>query len=135
MSLLIKKILQKIKDFEERTKDSGWINLELLTGWQEHSSGAQNPPQYEKKNGIVFLHGCAMTSTGTSSSNRNIAQLPEGFRPSGTVNNLYYTVRISSGAESIIGHVQITKTGIIMAPSNLKAYDWLALEGISFPVE
>lgn len=135
MSLLIKKILNKIKVFEERTQDSGWQDLTLQTGWQEHSSGAQNPPQYEKKNGMVFLHGCAMTSTGTTSSDRNIAQLPQGFRPSGIVNNLYFTARIVSGAESIIGHVQITKTGIIMAPSNLAASDWLALEGISFPVE
>lgn len=131
---LSKKNKQKLEEHENKLEDSGWINLELLNGWQEHSSGAQNLPQYEKKNGAVFLHGCAMTSTGTTSSNRNIAQLPQEFRPSGTVNNLYFTVRIISGAESIIGHVQITKTGIIMAPSNLKASDWFSLDGILFPV-
>lgn len=49
MSLLIKKILNKIKVFEERTQDSGWQDLTLLTGWQNHSAG-QNPAQYEKKN-------------------------------------------------------------------------------------
>lgn len=131
---LSKKNKKKLEEHENKLEDSGWINLELLNGWQEHSSGAQNPPQYEKKNGMVFLHGCAMTSTGTTSSNRNIAQLPQGFRPSGIVNNLYFTARIISGAESIIGHVQITKTGIIMAPSNLAASDWFALDGILFPV-
>ena len=132
---LLKSILNKIRKLEEKTEDTGWLDLELLNGWQEHSSGAQNPPQYEKKNGIVYLHGCVLTNTDTASGNRNIAQLPVGCRPSGTVNNLYYTARIISGAESIIGHVQITKTGIIMGPGNLKQNDWFALEGISFPVE
>ena len=89
-----------------------------------------------RKIGVVYLHGCVLTNTGTtSSSNRNITQLPDGCIPSGIRQNLYFTARIISGADSILGHIQITRTGIIIAPSNLNANDWLALDGISFPVE
>lgn len=76
MSLLIKKILERIKTFEEKTEDTGWQDLTLLTGWQNHSN-SQNSAQCEKKNGIVYLHGCVLTNTGTSNGNRNILQLPE----------------------------------------------------------
>ena len=130
---LLTTVLNKLKVLEGKTENTGWKDLTLLTGWQNHSAG-QNSPAYIKKNGVVYLHGCVLTNTGTaSSSNRNIAQLPSGFRPSGIKNNLYFTAKTVSGAESILSHIQITTTGIIMSPSNLKASDWLALDGISFP--
>ena len=130
---LLKTVLNKLKGLEGKTEDTGWDNLDLLTGWQVHSAG-QNPAQYEKKNGVVYLHGCILTNTGTASGNRNIAQLPVSCRPSGIKNNLYFSARIISGSESILGHVQITPAGIIMGAGNLKQNDWFALDGISFPV-
>lgn len=128
-----KKEMEAIKALSKKTEDTGWVNSTLLNDWGEHSSNNQNPPQYRKKGGVVYLHGCVMAVAGTNTSNRNIAQLQQGFRPSGTVNNLYFTVRTTSSGESILSHIQITVSGIIMAPSGLKQGDWFALDGISFP--
>ena len=122
-----------MKELNEKLEDSGWQNLTLLDNWIQYSG--QNPPQYRKKNGIVYLHGVVRTSGGTNSENRNIAQLPEGFIPDGIVNNLYYTVRMISGSTGTIGHLQITKEGILLGALGMSSNDWMTLDGISFPVE
>ena len=48
MSLLIKKILTSIKNINEKTKDTGWQNLELQDGVIAHNKGGSSVPQYKK---------------------------------------------------------------------------------------
>lgn len=113
--------------------NASWRNMTLLNSWVKHSSGTQNPPQYRKESGIVSLHGCVQTTVATTAENRNICQLPNNYIPSGISNNLYFVTRVISGSESILSNIQITPTGIVMGPTGLKANDWLALDGITFP--
>lgn len=71
MSLLIKKILQKIKEFDEKTQDSGWQNLQFINSW--HNGDGQNPAQYRKIGNQVFLRGLVYNG---GNSNTNTAQIP-----------------------------------------------------------
>lgn len=133
MPLLIKNILNKIKTFEEKIKDTGWINLTVLDNWIQYSG--QNSLQYKKKAGIVYLHGIVRTSGGTATGSRNISQLPAGFVPNGTTNNLYFSTISVHDNQRNPQHVQISKAGMIIGPANLEANDWISLDGLSFPVE
>lgn len=130
MSLLIKKILQKIKEFENKTQDSGWQNLTLLNNWQLYTS-SQNIAQYRKKDGIVYLHGVIHSTEVTTVQNRNIAQLPTDCIPTGIRNNLYFPIHLSNKNTSTI---QITTEGMIFGEINIPTGVWISLDGISFPV-
>lgn len=128
MSLLIKKILQKIKELDKNTQDSGWQNLVFLNSW--HNDNAQNPAQYRKVGKIVYLRGLVYNG---GSSNRNVAQLPDGYFPKNLVGNLYFLTRIS-GSIQANPSVQITKQGVLTAPANMTNGQWFELDGISFLV-
>lgn len=71
MSLLIKKILQKIKEFENKMQDSGWQNLQFMNSW--HNDSSQNSAQYRKVGNIVYLRGLVYNG---GNSNTNTAQIP-----------------------------------------------------------
>ena len=126
--MIVKKVLNKIKVFEERTQDTGWINLTLQNNWTTSSS--QNTPAYRKKNGVVYLRGLIYASADTT--NRNFATLPTDCLPTGIKNNLYFCTSVNG---NIMRNVQITKNGVLMAPGALEQGQWFQLEGISFPVE
>lgn len=54
MSLLIKKILNKLKELELKNKDTGWINVTLQAGT---AGTGYYVPQYRKVGNRVDLHG------------------------------------------------------------------------------
>ena len=128
MSLLIKKILQKIKELDKKTQDSGWQNLQFMNSW--HNNSSQNPAQYRKVGKTVYLRGLVYNG---GNPNRNVAQLPDGYFPTNLVSNLYFITRISGSIQSNPS-VQITKQGVLTAPSNMTDGQWFELDGISFLV-
>ena len=73
MSLVIKKILQKIKEFDGKIQetDSGWQNLVFFNSW--HNDSSQNPAQYRKVGKTVYLRGLVYNG---GNSNTNTAQIP-----------------------------------------------------------
>lgn len=127
MSLVIKKILQKIKEFDEKTQDSGWQNLQFINGW--HNGSGQNPAQYRKIGNQVFLRGLVYNG---GNNNRNTAQLPNGFFNSNQINNVYFTVWFN-GTDA--KDLQITNRGAIISTTGMIDGQWYSLDGISFPVD
>ena len=130
MSLLIKKILQKLKVLEERTEDTGWRNLTLLNNWTTRSG--QNVPSYCKKNGVVYLHG--LVYGGANVTERICAKLPADIIPSGIITNLYFTTTTGGSSNREVSTLQIQTDGYILAPKILTQGEWVPLDGISFPV-
>lgn len=57
-----------------------------------------------------------------------------GFFPKSLTSNLYFLTRVS-GQTNNSPSVQITKQGVLMAPSNLTEGQWIELDGISFLVD
>ena len=128
MSLLIKKILQKIKEHENKMQDSGWQNLQFMNSW--HNDSSQNPAQYRKVGKIVYLRGVIYNG---GNPNRNVAQLPDGYFSTSLVNNLYFITRIDASIQANPS-VQITPQGGLIAPANMTNGQRFELDGISFLV-
>lgn len=61
--------------------DSGWITLPLEANVTAHDANFAIIPQYRKIGNHVYIKG--HVNTAVPSGGRLIAQLPEGFRPSG----------------------------------------------------
>ena len=96
MSLVIKKILQKIKEHENKTKiETLTISNLLQSGWQ--ANGQNN---IFKMNNIVFINLSLRSGTDT-----DVLTLPEGFRPS---TNL---MQLLVGNKGDTGHVFISTNG------------------------
>lgn len=131
MSLLIKKILQKIKELDGKVQDSGWQNLTLINNWTTNSS--QNIPAYKKKNGVVYLRGLVYGSADVTE--RIFAKLPVDLIPSGIIANLYFTTTAGGSSNREVNTLQIQKDGNILAPKVLTQGLWFPLDGISFPVD
>lgn len=121
--------MQAIKNLSEKVADSGWQNLQFINSW--HNDSSQNPAQYRKVGNIVYLRGLVYNG---GNSNRNVAQLPTGYFPTNLVSNLYFITRISGSIQSSPS-VQITKQGVLTAPSNMTNGQWFELDGISFLVD
>lgn len=131
MSLVIKKILQKIKELDGKVQDSGWQNLTLINNWTTNSS--QNIPAYKKKNGVVYLRGLVYGSNNVTE--RIFAKLPTGFIPSEIITNLYFTTTAGGSSNREVNTLQIQTDGNILAPKVLTQGLWFPLDGISFPVD
>ena len=98
MSLLIKKILQKIKEYESKTKVDGLTVANLLkNSW---STNGQN--SIFKTNDTVFVNLALRNGT-----NKNVLVLPDGYKPSA---NLMQQLVGSNGS---IGYVLVTNGGQI----------------------
>lgn len=96
MSFLIKKILNKLKNLENKTKDSGWKTITPLIGT---AATGYYVPKYRKIGKMVELRGYVSNITELGA---DIFGLPEGFRPSGRLRiytagddiNVTQTVRV-----------------------------------------
>lgn len=119
-------LIKRIENLEKKQEDSGWQNFTFLNDW--HNDNSQNPAQYRKVGNIVYLRGLVYNG---GNSNRNVAQLPNGYFPTNLVSNLYFITRISSSIQSSPS-VQITKQGVLTAPGNMADGQWFELDGISF---
>ena len=96
MSLLIKKILQKIKEFESKTRVNK-LTFTLQNNWSSNGESS-----IFKANSIVFVDLSLRNGTG-----RVVTTLPEGYRPSQTL------MRTLVGNNGNIGYVLVTATGEI----------------------
>lgn len=109
----------------EGKDDSGWIDLELNTGWSYQYTA--DIPQYRKINNMVFLRGLA---NATAEADTIIATLPEGFRPYGSFNRFVCALNQNQYA-----NVQVNSAGAIndYTKSNT-GRTFLCLNGIVFLV-
>ncbi len=126
MSLLIKKILQKIKEHENKIQDSGWQNLQFINSW--HNGDEQNPAQYRKIGNTVYLQGLIYNG---GNNNRNTAQLPTGCFNNKLINSLKFAVWKNG---TTIADMQITPQGGIISPSGMSNEEYYSIDGISFLV-
>ncbi len=87
-----------------RPEDSGWLALPLSSGVTAHNE-ANFPCRYRKIGNRVFVEGCVK---GFATAEKDIAVLPEGYRPS----KPFYTQGATNGGNVDTFNVQAT-TGII----------------------
>ena len=90
MSLLIKKILNSIKDIYQKIKDTGWQTATLTDDFKPFNNNSSNMPRYRKIGKIVQVWGMvspSLTIQGGSETH-TIFNLPNGYIPSSTVSFL-----------------------------------------------
>lgn len=113
---------EQITNLNEKTTDSGWINLITGNGWTAYDiTGNYAIPQYRKIGKVVYVRG--MVAGGINST---LAQLPAGFRPI----NYTYISHIPAGN---------IKGGRVDPNGTINLYDfsatWNGLGGIMFFVD
>ena len=77
----------KILELEEKIADTGWIDLEFSSDFENYSGTASNNPQYRRIGKEVCLRGVATPAEDIPGSATEITMfnLPEGVRPSKNV--------------------------------------------------
>jgi hypothetical protein len=111
----------------EYIEDSGWLPLELNTGWVSNQYETE-VPMYRKIGKLVMLRGLVSCNTDTDVT---IATLPAGFRPQTTFTRWACAVNQTDST-----NVQINNRGVISDYSKGTASrSFLCLAGISFFVE
>lgn len=71
------------KKLNVRTADTGWQTLTLTSDFHTYEDNSANTPQYRKTGKVVEIVGAiAPTSNISAGTNKTIATLPEGYRPS-----------------------------------------------------
>lgn len=109
----------------EGKNDSGWINLNLNTGWSYQYTA--DIPQYRKINGVVYLRGLA---NATAEAGTTIATLPEGFRPYGSFNRFACALN-----QNQFANVQVNYAGVVSDyTKGSSSRTFLCLNGIAFLV-
>ena len=104
------------------TSDTGWINMNLLNGWLIHSVDYQSP-QYRKIGDFVYLRGLVRRENSTE---RNIAMVPLGFRPS----KIQAFAQVSEEGDS----VYVRPDGYITTGGSYLNGTWITLDGIIFSI-
>lgn len=122
MSLLIKKMLQKIKTLNNKTKvEKLTVSNLLQNNWSEN--GQNN---IFKINNIVYINLTLRQGTDTK-----VLTLPEGFRPTSTL------MQLLVGNKEDIGHVFILTSGelrfeyITLPTTNSETF----MTSFTFPVD
>ena len=75
----------KILELEDRLNDdTGWIDLEFSSSFQNYSTGASNNPKYRKIGNVVILQGVAtpVEKTPDDTTQLELFTIPEEIRPS-----------------------------------------------------
>ena len=136
MSLLIKKILNSIKNINEKIKDSGWQTATLTDDFKAYNNDSINMPQYKRTGNQVEIIGSVspMETIPGSTNQYTIFTLPEGYRPS---NPNCYTICHGSGKNTWLlrvlttGEVTFSRYGIT---DNIDADDgtWLIFDHTFF---
>lgn len=71
------------KKLNVRTADTGWQTLTLTSDFHTYEDNSANTPMYRKVGKVVEIVGAiAPTSNISAGTNKIIATLPEGYRPS-----------------------------------------------------
>lgn len=108
------------------------MTMNLLAPYSHYSG--QTPAQYCKVGIFKLLRGLIIKSEEGDQDSRNVYQLPEEYRPIGITNNMYFPIDLNIGSQHQVRNVQISKSGIIVAPKNnfMSPGDWFSLDGIIF---
>lgn len=74
----------KILEMEEKIEDTGWIDLEFSSDFENYNGTASNNPKYRKIGKVVMLQGIAtpVEKTPADSSQLELFTIPEEIRPS-----------------------------------------------------
>ena len=74
----------KILELEEKIADTGWVDLEFSSNFENHGGTASNNPKYRKIGNVVMLQGIAtpVAKTPADSSELELFTIPEEIRPS-----------------------------------------------------
>lgn len=75
------KILEEINP---KLEDTGWIDLEFSSGFENYGKTASNNPKYRKIGSIAMLHGLAtpVEKTPADATQLELFTIPEEIRPS-----------------------------------------------------
>ena len=103
----------------------GRRTLALAAEWTQYDGGYALP-EFSCAENVVSLGGMVKRSQGSPSSGDTIAHLPEGCRPSGSLD---FTVR--SGSSTGISQIMIDKDGNVEFHGEWGS-NWLSLHGITF---
>ena len=73
----------KILDIEEKIADTGWIDLEFSSDFENYNGTKSNNPKYRKIGNIIMLQGVAtpVAKTPADSSELELFTIPEEIRP------------------------------------------------------
>ena len=74
----VAELQSKVSEIESKLEDTGWLSLPLCEGVEAQNSNTY-PCRYRKIGSRVFVQGCVK---GFVDVLKDIAILPEGFRPS-----------------------------------------------------
>jgi hypothetical protein len=100
-----------------------WVPLVLQNAWANYGSTYSTAAYTMTKDGVVVVKGL-IKRTGSPVSNETLANLPEGYRPNGTL-------IFGTSTDSNVGaRVDVKSTGEITVNSG--AAGWLSLETIRF---
>lgn len=74
----------KILELEEKLEDTGWIDLEFSSDFENYNGTKSNNPKYRKIGNIVMLQGIAtpVKKTPDDTTQVELFTLPEEARPS-----------------------------------------------------
>lgn len=73
----------KILELEEKLEDTGWVDLEFSSDFENYNGTAGNNPKYRKIGNIVMLQGIAtpVEKTPADSTELELFTIPEEARP------------------------------------------------------
>lgn len=74
----------EILDIEEKLKDTGWIDLEFSSDFENYNKTASNNPKYRRIGNIVMLQGVAtpVEKTPDDTTQLELFTIPEEIIPS-----------------------------------------------------
>lgn len=74
----------KILELEEKLEDTGWIDLEFSSDFENYNKTKSNNPKYRKIGNIVMLQGIAtpVKKTPNDTTQVELFTIPEEIRPS-----------------------------------------------------
>lgn len=126
----------KVKDLNAKTvtaiqKLEGWTNASLQAPWTPFPSYTAPGFRADDVNGVVYLRG-ATSFNSDNASDKEIFELPAGYRPVNTVNLKVVTTN-PFGSESEFGVIEIQPDGDVRIYG--EADDrFVSFEGLSFSI-
>lgn len=118
-----------IAAIEAKQADTGWIDLNLSSGWTKTNYATENP-QYRKIGNTVYLKGLV---NATAAAGTTIAVLPGAFRP---FTNFFTRYAQTNGTGDDTVNIQVSNTGAIVDyTKGSQARTFVSLYGISFTTD
>ena len=109
----------KILELEEKLEDTGWIDLEFSSDFENYNGTASNNPKYRKIGNIVMLQGVAspVEKTPTDTTQLELFTIPEEIRPS----KIFYQICQGTGVNKWL--LTVNTNGVV-AFSRYGTTDW-----------